>query len=301
MNRREYLYSLAALGITATTTGWTFQNDQIMKRKIPGTGEELPVVGVGTWITFDVGSLEKDRKPLKEVLTQLVAQGGSVMDSSPMYGRSEQVVGDLSTELDINQKLFMATKVWTSGREAGIQQMNTSFELLHRDQMDLMQVHNLVDFETHFKTLQQWKEEERIRYIGITHYTDTAHSQLESIIRQNPIDFVQVNYSIDNQHAANSLFKVAQERNVAVIVNQPFGGRDLFDRVANKVLPEWTKEFDCASWGCFFLKFILTNPAVTCVIPGTSKLKHMIDNLSAGVGRLPDETQRKKMIEYIKR
>ncbi len=299
MNRREHMYSLAALGFVATTAGWTFQNDQIMKRKIPVSGEELPVVGIGTWITFDVGGLEKDRKPLKEVLTQLVTQGGSVVDSSPMYGRSEQVVGELSAELGINKKLFMATKVWTSGREAGIQQMKTSFELMHREQMDLMQVHNLVDFETHFKTLQQWKEEGRIRYIGITHYTDTAHSQLESIIRKNPIDFVQVNYSIDNQHAANSLFKIAQERNVAVIVNQPFGGGGLFERVANKGLPEWTKEFDCTSWGCFFLKFILANPAVTCVIPGTSKLGHMMDNLSAGVGRLPDEAHRKKMIELI--
>ncbi len=300
MNRREYLFLLAALGITSVTPGWALQSTPIMKRKIPGSGEELPVIGVGTWITFDVGSLEKDRAPLKEVLTQLVSQQGSVIDSSPMYGRSEKVVGEISTELGINNKLFMATKVWTSGREAGIQQMKSSFELMQREQIDLMQIHNMIDWETHLKTLREWKEEGKIRYIGITHYTDNAHTQLENIIRNNPIDFIQVNYSITDRHAEESLFKVAQEYNVGVIVNQPFGGGDLFDRIGTKKLPEWVKEFDCTGWGSFFLKFILAQPAVTCAIPGTSTLKHMVDNLSAGVGRLPDAQQRKKMIELIK-
>lgn len=299
MNRREYLYLLTTLGISSIIPAWALESKPIMKRTIPISGEELPVVGVGTWLTFNVGHSEEDRHPLKEVLMQLVEQSGSVIDSSPMYGRSEEVVGELSTELGINKKLFMATKVWTAGREAGIRQMNTSFELMQREQMDLMQIHNIIDWETHFKTLQEWKEQGKIRYIGITHYEDNAHSQLAYIIRKNPIDFIQINYSIADRHAAENLFKVAQERKVAVIVNQPFGGGDLFERVQGKKLPEWTKEFDCTSWGCFFLKFILANPAVTCVIPGTSKLSHMIDNLSAGVGRLPDEQQRKKMIEII--
>lgn len=299
LTRRQYLYLLAALGVSTITPGWATLLEPIMKRKIPSTGEDLPAVGVGTWQTFDVGTSLGERNPLKEVLARLVEQRGSVVDSSPMYGRSERVVGDLSTELDINSKLFFATKVWTSGRQAGIDQMNTSFRLMQRKRMDLMQIHNLVDWRTHYKTLQQWKEEGKVRYIGVTHYVDSAHDEVETIIRSNKFDFIQINYSIINRHAENRLLKAAADLQVATLINQPFGGGGLFGRVRGKQIPEWAAEFDCTSWGQFFLKFILANPAVTCVIPGTAKLSHLIDNLSAGIGKLPNEKQRQRMIQFI--
>lgn len=299
MNRREYIVYATALGVLSVTPSWLLQSSPIMKRKIPSTGEALPAVGIGTWQTFDVGTSDQARNPLKEVLKQLIEQQGSVIDSSPMYGHSEKVVGDLSTELGINQKLFMATKVWTTGRDAGIRQMEDSFSLMRRKQMDLMQIHNLVDWRTHYKTLQQWKEEKKIRYIGITHYVDSAHDELENIIRNNKMDFIQINYAINNRHAENRLFKACTDQGVAVLINQPFGGGGLFGRVRGKQVPAWAQEFDCTSWGAFFLKFILAHPAVTCVIPGTAKLNHMVDNLSAGVGKLPNEKQRQQMIQFI--
>jgi len=285
--------------MSTTIPTWILASEPIMKRVIPSSGEQLPVIGVGTWQTFDVGTSPTERDPLKDVLRQLVEQQGSVIDSSPMYGNAERVIGDLSNAMGINNKLFMATKVWTSGREAGIRQMENSFSLMQRKQMDLMQIHNLVDWKTHYKTLQQWKEEKRIRYIGITHYVDSAHDEVAQIIQNNNIDFIQINYSIANRHAENNLLQTAIDNKVGVIVNQPFGGGGLFGRVRGKSLPEWAKEFDCNSWGCFFLKFILAHPAVTCVIPGTAKRSHMIDNLSAGVGKLPNEKDRKLMIDFM--
>jgi diketogulonate reductase-like aldo/keto reductase len=208
-----------------------------------------------------------------------------------MYGNSERVVGDLSTDLKINSQLFVATKVWTRGKEAGIQQMNNSFALLKRKKIDLMQIHNLVDWEVHYKTLRQWKDEGKIRYLGITHYTEGAYGSIEQILKTTPIDFLQINYSMLSRKAEERLFPVAQEKKVAVIINQPFEGGELFSRVKGKTLPGWAKEFDCNSWGQFFLKFILAQSAVTCVIPGTSKAHHMLDNLHAAYGKLPSESQ----------
>lgn len=297
MNRREYLHLMATMALTTSIPSWI--STAIMKRIIPSSNEALPAVGVGTWQTFDVGNSNSELDPLRDVLKQLVEQQASVVDSSPMYGRSEKVVGDLSTELGINQKLFMATKVWTSGRDAGIKQMENSFQLMGRKQMDLMQIHNLVDWRTHYKTLQQWKEEKKIRYIGITHYVDSSHEELERIISNNKMDFIQINYAINNRHAENRLLKACQDQQVAVLINQPFGGGSLFGRVRGKQVPDWAAEFDCKSWGSFFLKFILAHPGVTCVIPGTAKLNHMMDNLSAGVGKLPNEKQRQRMIQFI--
>ncbi len=299
ITRRECLTNLAALGMMTGTSAWKIMEDNLLKRQIPSSGEMLPSVGVGTWQTFDIGPNESDRLRLKEVLANLVTKGGSVIDSSPMYGRSEQVVGDLSTETGVNDKLFVATKVWTTGKEQGIRQMNESFSLLKRKQIDLMQIHNVVDWQTHLKTLREWKEQGKIRYIGYTHYTDGAHDTLINIIRNNPIDFVQVNYNLSDRHAEEKLLPFAEERKVAVLVNRPFEEGHLFQRVKGKALPEWAADFDCKSWGQFFLKFILSNRSVTCVIPGTSKLTHLLDNLSAGMGRLPDETQRKKMIRWL--
>lgn len=299
MNRRQYLELMAMLGITATLPSWITMDEKINTRTIPSTGEKLPCVGVGTWQTFNVGANEAERAPLKEVLQALIDKGGKVIDSSPMYGRSEAVVGDLSTALGLNDKLFIATKVWTSGRESGISQMNESLSLLRRKRIELMQIHNLLDWQTHLKTLRAWKEEGKVRYIGITHYTESAYEAIEKILKEHPVDFLQINYSIVSRHAEERLFPLAQEKNVAILINQPFEEGSLFQQVKGKSLPAWTREFDCASWGQFFLKFILSHPAVTCVIPGTSKPRHMLDNMGAAFGRLPDNAQRKKMIDAI--
>ena len=272
---------------------------EMTKRAIPSSNEKIPVVGLGTWQTFDAGESETERAPLREVLKTLVQRGANVVDSSPMYGNSERVVGDLSTELKVNDKLFIATKVWTRGKEAGIQQMNNSFALLKRKKIDLMQIHNLVDWEIHYKTLRQWKEEGKIRYLGITHYTEGAFGSIEQILKSTPIDFLQINYSMVSREAEKRLFPLAQEKKVAVIINQPFESGTLFAKVKGKTLPVWAKDFDCASWGQFFLKFILAQAAVTCVIPGTSKAHHLVDNLQAAHGRLPSESQLLQMLREI--
>jgi diketogulonate reductase-like aldo/keto reductase len=299
MNRRDCLQQIKALGILSLSPHQMWAKQTILKRRIPSTREELPVVGVGTWQTFDVGRSDTERDALKEVLKTLLSRGGTVIDSSPMYGRSEQVAGDLSTELNVNDKLFMATKVWTTGKESGIRQMNESFRLLRRKKIELMQIHNLTDWETHLTTLRQWKEEGRIKYIGLTHYTDSAHERLASIIAREPVDFIQINYNLIERNAEKKLLPFAVEKKVAVIINQPFESGSLFRRVKGKALPEWAKEFDCNSWAQFFLKFILSNPAVTCVIPGTDNPRHMLDNMGAGFGRMPSEEQRKEMIKMV--
>jgi aryl-alcohol dehydrogenase-like predicted oxidoreductase len=259
----------------------------------------LPVVGLGTWQTFDAGSSKSERGPLREVLRELVALGGKVVDSSPMYGRSEEVVGDLASELKIHERLFVATKVWTSGRDAGIRQMEQSFRRLRVKRMDLMQVHNLVDWRTHLATLRKWKEEGRIRYLGVTHYTASAYGELARVLENEPVDFVQVNYSIAEREAENRILPLAAERRVAVLINRPFAEGALFRKVASNPLPPWAPEIACASWAQFFLKFVVSHPAVTCAIPGTSKVKHLADNMGAAVPPLPDAKTRERMVRYV--
>jgi diketogulonate reductase-like aldo/keto reductase len=298
MNRRKSLSTMASL--TALPFLSNMITDQpLLQRPIPSTGEKLPAVGVGTWQTFNVGAGEAERQPLKEVLQKMIELGSKVIDSSPMYGNSEGVVGDLSNEAAVNDKLFIATKVWTSGEQQGIQQMNESFRLLRRKKIDLMQVHNLVDWQTHLKTLRKWKDEGKVRYIGLTHYTDSSHATLAGIITNNPVDFIQINYNLLDFDAEKELFPMAMERKVAVIVNRPFEEGALFQRVKGKELPAWAADFDCKSWAQFFLKFILSHPAVTVAIPGTSKVTHLIDNLTAAKGRLPDAKQREEMKKYF--
>lgn len=275
------------------------KNEKMNKRTIPGTTESLPVVGLGTWQTFDVGLSESERQPLKEVLQILVEHGGSVIDSSPMYGRSEEVVGELTTELGLKGAIFEATKVWTSGKNQGIQQMETSMELMQVGKMDLMQIHNLMDWKTHLATLKKWKEEGRIRYIGITHYHSGGYREMERIMKNEPIDFIQVNYNLAVRDASDRILPLAMDRGIGVLINRPYQGGSLFRRTRNKDLPPWANEFGAESWGQFFLKFILTNPAVTCVIPGTSKPHHMRDNVQAGLGVFPTEEHQRKMIALI--
>lgn len=273
----------------------------MMKRRIPSSGEMLPVVGLGTWAQFDVGPSEAEREPLRGVLRMMAAKGAEVIDSSPMYGRSEAVVGDLASELGLSDKLFYATKVWTSGREAGIRQMESSMAKMRRARMDLMQVHNLVDWQTHLETLRDWKKEGKVRYIGVTHYLDSAHPVLERMAKEEEIDFIQVNYSIRSRNAERSLLDAAMDNGVAVIVNRPFGEGSLFGYTRGRKLPDWASDYGIGSWAQFFLKYLLSHPAVTCVIPGTSRPENMLDNLGAAEGPLPDEKARLRMAEYVER
>ena len=275
--------------------------DGILQRPIHSSGERLPVIGLGTYQSFGVGTNSDDRDRLRQVLKLFVEHGGSVIDSSPMYGTSEQVIGDLSDELALRPKLFMATKVWTSGDDAGIAQMNESFQKIRVKGMDLMQIHNLMDWRTHAKTLAGWKEAGTVRYTGVTHYHSGAYANLESIIKSRTFDFAQFNYSIAEREAERRLLPLALESGTAVIVNRPFAAAGLFSRVRGKKLPPWAAEFNCESWAQFFLKYVISHPAVTCAIPATSKPKHLVDNMGAGYGRLPDEATRKRMRELIDR
>lgn len=268
----------------------------MMTRPIPSTGEPMPVIGLGTWRAFDVGSDETGRRPLRQVLQRLLEGGGRIIDTSPMYGRADAVTGDLLAELGARPQSFLATKVWTTGRERGIEQMRRSAQLLRSEAIDLIQIHNLVDWRTHLATLRGMKEEGRVRYIGITHYTTGALPELARILRAEPgIDFVQLGYSLATRTAETELLPIAAEHGVAVIANQPLERGDLFRRVRRHALPDWARQFDCTSWGQLFLKYILAERAVTCVIPATGNPDHMKDNLAAGFGSLPDARQREQI------
>ncbi len=271
----------------------------ILTRAIPSTGEQLPVIGLGTWQTFDTGTITPEIEHLSAVLSTLIEGGGSVVDSSPMYGRSEETVGELSVQANINDKLFIATKVWCNGREEGIQQMQQSMQRLRRNTLDLLQVHNLTDWKTHLPTLQQWKEAGTIRYTGITHYSENAYNQIEQILKTEKVDFLQINYSVDARKAEERLFPVAQERNVAIIINRPFQEGALLRRLARNRVPEWASEFGCETWSELLLKFIISHPAVTCVIPATSSPYHMESNLRVGAQQPPDDRVRHELARRI--
>lgn len=276
-----------------------------LKRAIPKTSELLHAVGLGTWQTFDVGGDASARAAAREVLARFVKAGGQVVDSSPMYGSSESVVGDLVADLGVEKSLFLATKVWTSGREAGIRQMEESLRRMRAPAlkpraMDLMQVHNLTDVKTQLKTLREWKEQGRIRYLGITHYHEGAYPDLERLIKSEQLDFAQFNYNVMTTAADERLLPVCAEYRTAVIVNRPFEEGELFRRVKGRELPKWAQEFDCNSWAQFFLKFILAHPAVTCAIPATRNPDYVVDNMGAALGRLPDAAMRRRMVQHMR-
>ena len=266
-------------------------------RAIPASKETLPVIGLGTWQTFDVGG--SAREPLRQVLRRFVELGGRTVDSSPMYGRAESVVGDLAAELGVRDKLFVATKVWTSGRDTGIAQMEESLRRLRTPRLDLMQVHNLVDWRTHLKTLAEWKRAGRVRYVGVTHYTAGAYGELEQAMKTEPLDFVQLNYSLVEREADRRLLPLAADRGLAVLVNRPFAEGALFRRVRGQTLPPWADEIGCRSWAQLFLKWIVAHPAVTCVIPATSRPEHLEDNMQAGAGPLPHAALRGRIAAVV--
>jgi aryl-alcohol dehydrogenase-like predicted oxidoreductase len=303
ISRADFLRgSLAALCASALGTPARAQNpgDKMHTRKIPSSGTALPVVGCGTWRGFDVGEGASERAPLADVLRALFEAGGSVIDSSPMYGRAEAVVGDLLSADKSRDKAFLATKVWTSGREAGVAQMQRSMRLLRTDHIELMQVHNLLDWRTHLATLRGWKREKRIAYLGVTHYTPSAYDDLEAVMRAEQLDFVQLNYAIDDRTAERRLLPLAADRGIAVVVNLPFGGGGLLKSLRNRPLPDWAGEIECRSWAQILLKYVLGHPAVTCVIPGTSRPEHMRENAAAGRGPLPDAAFRAKMVASLR-
>lgn len=302
-NRRQLLRLMAAaaagslIGPSIARNAGTVKEKNMHSKPIPSSGEQLPVIGLGTWQTFDVGASETERAPLAEVLAGFAELGGRLVDSSPMYGRSESVVGDLAARLGLHDQLFFATKVWTSGEQDGIEQMRDSMRKLRVERLDLMQVHNLVDVDTHLDTLEAWKREGRVRYIGVTHYTASAHDDVARLLARRTVDFVQINYSVGERDAEKRLLPLAQERGIAVIANRPFTGGNLFRRVREQPLPAWAAEIDCTSWAQLLLKFVVSHPAVTCAIPATSKIKHLRDNMQAGYGRIPDAELRARIAE----
>ena len=301
LSRRAFLRSSVAASLIwiLAPGALSAARGSLIKKIIPSSGEPLSVIGLGTSGTFEVELGDAAQSPLVEVLHAFFDNGGQLVDSSPMYGSAEAVTGRLLQQLDNKPGLFTATKVWTDGRQAGIEQMERSRELLGVKRIDLMQIHNLRDWEVHLETLVEWKALGRIRYIGVTTSHGRFHDELEEILQRQPLDFVQFSYNILDRDTELRLLPIAQERGIATLINRPYRRGSLFRMVRGKSLPDWTAEFDCNSWGQFFLKFIASHPAVTCVIPATSSLDHLLDNMAAGYGRLPDQQTREKMIGYM--
>lgn len=296
-NRRELLTTAAALGVLPNFAFGA--NNKMMNRKqIPSSDETLPMVGLGTYQVFDVESTPAEIDLRRKIVELLTASGGNLLDTSPMYNRSEKVIGDIIHTADNRKDLFLATKVWTNGKSAGVKQMQRSAELMQTDVIDLMQVHNLRDTEVHMASIRDLQADGAIRYSGLTHYTASAHASLANEMQQYKPDFIQINYSMGERDAEDRVLPLAADLGIAVLVNRPFQTGRLFRAVSGKALPDWTKPF-AASWGQFFLKFILSHPAVTCVIPATSKTHHMIDNIGAGMGELPDAATRKRMTNFF--
>ena len=302
MNRRIFLRNaMLAAGALSYAPRLLWANHLPALRKvIPSSGEALPVIGMGSARTFDVGDDAKARKALLPVLQAFFDRGGALIDSSPMYGSAEQVIGDLLQQIDDHHHLFAATKVWTDGKQAGIEQMQRSMQRMGIERFDLMQIHNLRDWQVHLETLKEWKAQDKVRYIGITTSHGRFHDELEVILASQPFDFVQLSYNIEDRAVEQRLLPLAQERGMAVLVNRPYQKGELFAKVRGRALPTWAEEFDCSSWGQFFLKYVVSHPAVTCAIPATSKVHHMLDNMAAGYGRLPDKATRRRMEQFYR-
>jgi diketogulonate reductase-like aldo/keto reductase len=269
----------------------------MLTRTIPKTKEAIPAIGLGTWQAFDVEPTA--RAPLVEVVKQFLAAGGRVIDSSPMYGRAELVVGDVLADLNAIGTPFLATKVWTRGKREGATQMEQSRRRMRAQRIDLMQIHNLLDWQTHLPVLREMKQAGTIRYLGVTHYSHGELPQIEKMMRTEALDFIQIPYNVADRAVEARVLPAATDTGTAVLVMRPFEEGALFRSVKGKALPPWAADLDCTSWAQLFLKFILGNPAVTCPIPATSDPKHLADNIKAGTGRLPDAAQRRAMIAAV--
>jgi diketogulonate reductase-like aldo/keto reductase len=270
----------------------------MLLRNIPSTNELLPVVGLGTWQTFDVRNASA-MEPLSAVLNELRQHGGKVIDTSPMYGRSEETIGELTKDLKEKNEFFYATKVWTQGKEEGIKQMKYSMRKMRRTTIELMQVHNLIDWKIHLETLKEWKEKGIIKYIGITHYTDDAHDELEKIISTQQVDFVQFNYSLFSRHAEKRLLPAAVNNGVATLINRPFGEGRLFHKLHGKIIPDWAQNIGISTWSQLLLKYIIAHEAVTCVIPATGNPAHAAENMKAASGEIVEKATLKKMVSFV--
>jgi len=273
------------------------ESEEMLTRLIPGANESIPVIGLGTYEVFDVAGSAEEIDTRKKIVDLLIEKGGSLVDSSPMYNRSEKVIGDIINASGNRDDLFLATKVWINGKSAGEAQMRRSRDLMNAGIIDLMQVHNLRDLDVHMATIREWQQDGRIRYNGITHYTESAHRSMIRAMEDHNPQFIQINYSIGEREADERVLPLAEELGIAVVINRPFMEGRVFSAVRNQELPDWATEF-ADSWGQFFLKFIVSHPAVTCVIPATSKPHHMIDNLGAGFGEMPNKNTREKMAAF---
>ncbi|MGQ7275330.1 aldo/keto reductase [Marinobacter sp. V034] len=304
LSRRQILKLSAAAGITGVLAplGVRAEQEEVVRRSIPSSGQQIPVIGLGTARTFNVITDDSPAlAPLKQVLEAFYQGGGRLIDSSPMYGSAESVVGRLANDLGIASDLFMATKVWTRGETEGIAQIKQSEKRMGKGSLDLVQVHNLVDTQTQLDTLKAWKKEGRIRYIGVTHYRSDAHDELAKLCEKEPLDFVQFNYNIATRDAEQRLLPAARDNGVATLINEPFESGSLFGKVRGESLPEWAADWGIKSWAQFFLKFIVSHPAVTCAIPATSDPEHARDNIRAALSPLPDQTAREKMAALFNR
>ena len=306
MNRREWLGRVAGVAAALTSsgapraqaTGVASERSDMIARKIPSTGERVPVIGLGTSGPFEVGAAAAARAPLREVIDAFFEGGGRLIDTSPMYSTAERVLGELLSPAQ-QQACFMATKVWEDGADAGVSQLHDSARLLKHRPLDLIQVHNLRDLAVQLATLRAWKAEGKVRYIGVTHYTIATHAELARVIRQEKPDFVQFNYSPVTTEAEEKLLPLCADKGVAVLVNRAFEDGKLFAQVRGKAVPDWAAEFGATSWAQVFLKYVIANPAVTCVIPATGKLRNMLDNLAAGRGELPNSAQRARIVAAL--
>jgi len=298
-SRRDILRLAAVAGVPALPPAlWAAEDDAMMTRKIPVSGETLPVIGLGTWQVFDVESTPPEIELRQQIVDLLLERGGSLIDTSPMYNRSEKVIGDVIAASGNRDRLFLATKVWTDGKASGERQMRRSAELMNTEVIDLMQVHNRRDLDVQLATIRAWQEQERIRYNGVTDYRESAHDEMEGVMRRYRPDFIQINYSLGEHGADDRVLPAAEELGIAVLVNRPYMSGQLFRAVGKRELPDWARSF-ATSWGQFFLKFIVSHPSVTAVIPATSDSRHMTDNLAAGFGEMPDAAMRARMISFI--
>jgi len=301
LSRRDLLKAGIGAGasIFLPSASLLAQGAPLIQRKIPSTDESLPVIGIGTARRYGAVTTEGERAPLREVLRRFKEMGGKVIDTAPSYGTAEMVLGDLVAELTIRGSLYLATKVGARGPKAGIEQLEQSFKHLRTPMIDLIAVHNLQDIQTQLRTLRQWKQAGRIRYVGITTSSERQYPQFEQTMRAETLDFIQVDYALDNRKAAQRILPLAVDRGMAVMINLPFGRGRLFRAVHGQNLPPWASEFDCSSWAQFFLKYIVSHPAVTCAVPGTAKVEYLVDNLGAARGRLPDAAMRRRMESFI--
>ena len=299
LNRRQFLGLTGAIAAGLLLPRHVLALSTQIRKAIPKSGEMLPVIGMGTSRTFDSNNDSEMLLRLRQVTQTFFDMGGGMIDSSPMYGSAQEVIGQMLPLVKGNKNLFSATKVWTDGKDEGIEQMEKSRKLWGIKNFDLMQIHNLVDWETHLETLKKMKAEGKIRYIGITTSHGRFHSVLNDILKKQDFDFVQLSYNIANRDVESPLLSIAQDKGIAVIVNRPYQRGDLFRHVRGKALPTWAKDFQCDSWGQYFLKYVVSHPAVTCAIPATTKVKHMKDNMQAGYGSLPTAKQRIKMLKYF--